>query len=173
MLRTSKIHLMGAAYCALIVSLDWYDVVQYSRGVGLLQNGCAPVIFAIAIAWLTFAVLGAGCIFEICRIITRGLRLSAAPWLPCRLVFFYSFPLLIVRHSTSLWVEADGATATRSTGFGAPDSRLFPLTVGSLGLLQVLVHLRTDRNGPNQSSNPTFSPSTSLSGYEPHQRGSF
>ena len=145
MLRTSKFHLVGAAYCALIVSLDWYNVVNYSRKEGLLQSGIAPFIFAIAIAWLSFVVLGAGCVWEIWRILTRGLRLTPAPWLPCRMVFLYAVPLLIVRQSTSVWVEADGATATRSSGFGTADSGLFLLTIGSLALLQVLVHLRADR----------------------------
>ena len=170
MTRTSKIHLAGAVYCAVIVVLNRYDIVHYSRTIGLIQSGSAPLLFAYAIGWMTVLCLGAACIYSAERILSLGFRLRSGEWMPCRLVFLYALPLIFVRGTTSVWVEPDGATATRTSGYGSVGSNLFMLTVLALILLQILVRLRSDKEGPNQLSEPTLASGTAPAGQDPRHR---
>ena len=155
MQRSEKIHIAGAVYCAAMIGMNRYDIVHYSRISGLTQSGFAPFIIADALAWMASVGLGIGCIVSIWSILSRGLRLIPGEWIPCRIVFLYTLPLLFVNQATSSWVEPDGAYATRSSGSGFVGSPLFFLTVLSLILFQVFIHLRADSDGPNQHLSTT------------------
>ena len=52
---STKIHLGSAGYCALLVGLNWFRSVEYSRQFGVTSESLAPIALAVLLS-LTVAL---------------------------------------------------------------------------------------------------------------------
>lgn len=144
-----KLHLGSAGYCVLLVSLNWFRSVEYSRQNGLTRENIAPVGLALLLSAGVAVYLFYRCVRAALYRLETGKRLKGGSWVPSRSVVVYALPLLWHRTSSSIWTEADGAVATATGGYGhATSIWVFLFAVLGLLLFQILVRLTNDDDEP-------------------------
>lgn len=153
---SAKLHLGSAAYCALLIALNWFRSVEYSRQFGVKSEGVAPIGLAFLLSTTVVLYLVYRCVRSVLARLESGRKLSEGSWIGNWGVMVYALPLLWHRTSSASWTEADGSLATATSGYGhALSSWIFLLAILGLLLLQILARLTGDDEGPNQPTQPT------------------
>jgi hypothetical protein len=147
-----KLHLGSAGYCVLLACLNWFRSVEYARQIGLKSESFAPVGLAWLLSLLVMVyLLWRGVRAALARL-ESGRKVREGRWIESWSVILYALPLLWHRTGTSSWIEADGALATATGGYGhALSSQVFLFAVAGLLLFQVLARLIDGRDTPPQS----------------------
>jgi hypothetical protein len=145
----ARTHLFSAVFCALLIALNWYRFVHFSRKLGVLSDGVGPFIIAYLLSGAVVLFLAFSCI-RICRFTLRAGTKWITDWIP----FLYALPLLYRTQAITTWTEPDGAAATQVTGYGSFPT-LFWLAVAALALFQARSVALQIRNGSNQLPDPT------------------
>lgn len=147
----ARLHLGSAAYCSLLIGLNWFRSVEYSRRSGLVSESVAPVGLALLLSFAVALYLAYRCVkAALCRL-ESGKKVRRGEWVESWSVIGYALPLLWHRISSSTWTEADGALATATGGFGhALSCWVFLFAILGLLLFQVLTRLTGDDEAPNQ-----------------------
>jgi hypothetical protein len=157
----TKIHLFSLILCSVLVGLNWFRVVSFSRKIGQLSDGTGPFLFAYFIAAAVALILALSCI-RLCRsTLCRGTK-WVTEWVP----FLFALPLLYRTQAGSTWIEPDGATARQVWGYGVTDG-LFWLAVIAIALFQARLVALDIWMRSNQSTDPTLSSVTSRARHEP------
>ena len=145
----TRIHLFSGVFCAVLVGLNWFRVVHFSRKIGRLSDGTGPFLFAYLLAGAVALFLAFSCI-RLCRSTLRHGTKWITEWVP----FLYALPLLYRTQAASTWIEPDGATATQVWRYGV-SATLFWLAVITLALFQARMVASKLRKRSNQLPDPT------------------
>ncbi|MBI3885139.1 MAG: hypothetical protein HY302_05350 [Opitutae bacterium] len=133
-----RIYFAGAAYCALLASLNWFRTVEYSRAVGLKYESHTGAEAALTIAAAVVAYQSWRCLKYARARLESGNRVEPGRWIFSWGVLLFTLPLLYRRTTTSSWKEADGALATATGGYGHTLSgTVFVLAVLGMLLWQI------------------------------------
>jgi hypothetical protein len=146
-----KLHFGSAGYCALLISLNWFRSIEYSRQVGLKSESFAP----IGLVWLLSAGIALYLAYRCGRSalarLKTGRKVREGNWIESWSVIVYALPLLVHRTTSSSWNEADGALARMTSGYGdAISGRIFLYAVLGLLLFQILMRLEPNDQMPNR-----------------------
>lgn len=140
-----QLHVGSAAYCAVLLVLNWSWSVQYSRQVGITSESVSPVVFAYLLSIGVALYYAVRCLRAAASRLEKGNKVSEGRWIRSWSVVVYALPLLFHRNSTSSWIAADGALATTTSGFGHPiSSSVFLFAILGLLLFQIFSRLNTD-----------------------------
>lgn len=149
MTPSTKLHLGSAGYCALLISLNWFRSVEYSRQLGLKSESLTPVGLAALLSLVVALYLGYRCVRAALARLEDGRKVREGRWIRSWAVLLYALPLLWHQISTSSWKEPDGAVATVTSGYGqAASSSIFILAILGLLLFQIYVRLTPDDDDP-------------------------
>ena len=152
---STKLHLRSAVYCALLICLNWFRSVEYSRQVGVTSESFAPIGLALLLSAAVVLYLAYRCVRSALSRLESGKKVREGRWIESWGVIVYALPLLWHRISSSSWTEADGALATATGGFGhALSGWVFLFAILGLLLFQILARLTDDNEEPNQPSQP-------------------
>lgn len=150
-----KLHLGSAAYCALLVGLNWTRSTEYSRQFGVTSESYSPVALAWLISTAVVVYLAYRCVRSALSRLASGRKVREGRWIESWSVIVYALPLLVHKTSSSSWIEADGALATMSGGYGhALSGRVFLFAVLGLLLFQIVSRLGSDDEKPDQPLRP-------------------
>jgi hypothetical protein len=150
----AKLHLRSAVYCALIVGLNWFRSVEYSRQFGVTSESFAPIGLALLLSAAVALYLAYRCVRRALSRLESGKKVREGRWIESWSVMVYALPLLWHRISSSSWVESDGTLATSTGGFGhALSGWVFLFVILGLLLFQILARLTGDDEEP--SATPT------------------
>jgi hypothetical protein len=156
-----KLHLGSAGYCALLVSLNWFKSVEYSRQFGLKSESDAPIALAYLLSVAVALYLVYRCVRSALSRLEGGRKVREGRWIESWAVILYALPLLWHRTSTSSWREPDGALATATGGYGhALSPWVFLFAVLGLLLFQIATRLTLDDQDakPDGTDNSRASP---------------
>ena len=162
----TKLHLVSAGYCAVLISLNWFRSVEYSRQSGVQSESFNPVALAALLSFAVALYLAYRCVRSALTRLEEGRKVKAGRWIKSWGVIFYALPLLWQQTSSSSWVEPDGALATATGGYGhASSSWVFLFAVLGLLLFQIFTRLTPGDVIPNQMAQriPEAHPSMSES----------
>lgn len=152
---TTRLHLISAGYCALLIGLNWFRSVEYSRQFGVTKESFSPGGLAFVLSAAVAAYLFYRCVRSALARLQSGRRVREGRWVESWLVIVYALPLLFHRISSSSWIEADGALAKATGGFGhAFSGWVFLFAILGLLLFQILARLTGDDEEPKQPSQP-------------------
>ena len=137
-----KLHLGSAAYCAVLLSLNWSRSIEYSRTSGLTSEGFSGGPISVILSGAFVVVLAWHCFRSARRALEVGSRVADGRWILTWSVACYALPLVPRSTGTSNWTEPDGAFATATGGYGHEMSLLvFILAVAGMYLFQILMRL--------------------------------
>lgn len=140
-----QLHLGSAAYCAVLLVLNWSWSVKYSRQVGITSESVAPVAFAYLLSIGVALYYAFRCLKAAAARLEKGTKVREGRWIRSWSVLVYALPLLFHRSSTSTWIDGDGALATTTSGFGHQiSSSVFLFAVVGLFLFQIFSRLNSD-----------------------------
>jgi hypothetical protein len=161
MRAATKIHVLSASYCALLVGMNWFRSVSYSRTAGVTAESFSPVALAVLVSGSVACYLVIAC-FRLARArLENGRKVGEGKWIRSWIVVAYALPLLWRQSSTSISRADDGATVTMSNGYGhALSIYVFTFAVVGLLLFQILNRLRPDDTEPNKAPEPSPEPVT-------------
>lgn len=149
-----QLHVGSAAYCAVLLVLNWTWSVKYSRQVGITSESVAPVVFAYLLSIGVALYYAFRCIKAAASRLEKGKKVREGRWIRSWSVLVYALPLLFHRSSTSSWIDGDGALATTTTGFGHQVSTsVFIFTILGLLLFQIFSRLNIDPEDGRTSHN--------------------
>ncbi len=138
----TKLHLGSAVYCALLVGLNWFRSVEYSRQFGVTSESLAPIALATLLSLAVALYLIYRCVRSALTRLEEGRKVRGGRWIKSWSVILYALPLLWHQISSSSWREPDGALATATGGYGhALSSWVFLFAVLGLLLFQILTRL--------------------------------
>ena len=141
----AKLHLGSAGYCALLIGLNWFRSVEYSREFGLKSETLAPIALAALLSLIVALYLVYRCVRTALARLEDRKKIRAGRWIESWAVILYAVPLLWHRTSSSSWREPDGALATASGGYGyALSFWVFLFAVLGLLLFQIFLRLTPD-----------------------------
>jgi hypothetical protein len=147
----TKLHLRSAVYCALLIGLNWFRSVDYSRPFGVTSESFAPIGLALLLSAAVALYLAYRCVRAALSRLERGKKVREGRWIESWSVMVYALPLLWHRTSSSSWTESDGSLATATGGFGhALSGWVFLLAILGLLLFQILARLADDDEEPSQ-----------------------
>lgn len=153
-----KLHLGSAGFCGLLISLNWFRAVEYSRSFGVKSESFAPAAFALLLSAGAALYLGWLCVRSALAALEAGRKVREGRWIESRGVILYALPLLWHRSSSSTWIEPDGALATATSGYGhASSTWIFVFAIASLLLFQILMRLTSDDGADPSGSHRTRS----------------
>lgn len=156
MTLSTKLHLGSAGYCALLAGLNWFRSVEYSRQFGVTSESFAPIALALLLSAGVALYLGYRCVRLALAGLESGKRVKAGNWIESWGVMLYAIPLLVHRTSSSSWIEADGAIAKATGGYGhATSIWVFVFAVAGLLLFQIRSRLTDDSDGASHSPHAT------------------
>ncbi len=139
---STKLHLGSAGYCALLISLNWFRSVEYSRQFGVTSENLAPIALAALLSLAVVLYLIYRCVRAALSRLENGRKVRAGRWIESWGVIFYALPLLWHQTSSSSWREPDGAWAAATGGYGhALSSWVFLFAGSGLLLLQIFTRL--------------------------------
>jgi hypothetical protein len=154
---TTKLHLGSAGYCMLLISLNWFRSVEYSRELGVTSESLVPVALAALLSLAIALYLVYCCVRVVLSRLESGRKVSAGRWIMSWTVALYALPLLWRQTSSSSWQEPDGAWASATGGYGHDlSSWVFLFAVLGLLLFQIYTRLLSDDQDP-ESDNPAHS----------------
>lgn len=149
---TAKLHLGSAGYCAVLIGLNWFRSVEYSRQSGLQSESFEPVALALVLSLVGVLYLAYRCLRDARARLESGRKVKTGRWIESWAVILYALPLLGHRVSTSSWREPDGALATATGGYGhACSPWVFLFAVLGLLLFQMFTRLTSDDDGADPS----------------------
>lgn len=152
---STKLHLGSAVYCALLIGLNWFRSVEYSRQFGVTSESFAPIGLALLLSAAVALYLAYRCVRATLSRLESGKKVREGRWIESWSVIVYALPLLWHRISSSSWTEADGTLATATGGFGhALSGWVFLFAILGLLLFQILARLTDDDEEPNQPPQP-------------------
>jgi hypothetical protein len=144
-----KLHLQSAGFCAVLVALNWFRTVDYSRGLGLQHESINGVGGALLIAAVAVLMLSRRIFRAVRWRLEHGRTVTPGRWIRSWGAIFYALPLLLRFNQGSSWIEPDGARATSLGGYGHDlSSFVFLLAVAALLLFQIAERL--DDRSPHQ-----------------------
>ncbi len=152
---STKLHLSSAGYCALLISLNWFWSVEYSRQFGVISENVTPVALAALLSLGVVLYLVYRCVRVALTRLEEGSKVREGRWITSWRVVLYALPLLVHRTSSSTWREPDGATAVSTGGYGhAVSSWVFLFAVLGLLLFQIFTRMTPDDepDGTNHSA---------------------
>ena len=153
--KSTKFDLGSAGYCALLVGLNWFRSVEYSRKIGVSSESNSPVALAFLVSAAVALYLVYRCVRSALSRLESGKKMREGNWIETWSVIVYALPLLWHQTSSSSWIEADGALATATGGYGHDlSSRIFLFAIMGLLLFQILARLTGDDEEPNHSPEP-------------------
>jgi hypothetical protein len=137
-----QLHVGSAAYCAVLLVLNWSWSVKYSRQVGLTSESVSPVAFALLLSIGVSLYYAFRCLIAAASRLEKGTKVGEGRWIRSWSVLVYALPLLFHKNSTSNWIDGDGALATTSSGFGHQLSTwVFLFAILGLLLFQIFSRL--------------------------------
>lgn len=140
-----QLHVGSAAYCAVLLVLNWSWSVKYSRQVGITSESVSPVVFAYLLSIGVALYYAFRCLKAAASRLEKGEKVREGRWIRSWSVLVYALPLLFHRNSTSSWIDGDGALATTTTGFGHQiSSSVFLFSIFGLLLFQIFSRLNRD-----------------------------
>lgn len=140
-----KLHLGSAAYCAILVSLNWFRIIEYTRKSGLTKESLTPVGLAALLSGAAALYLILLCLRAARTRLEEGRKIAPGRWIQSRAVLLYALPLLWHQESTSSWMEPDGSMATLSRGYGhGLSTQVFFFAIAGMLLFQILARLTSD-----------------------------
>lgn len=142
-----KLHLKSAAFCAVLVALNWFHTVDYSRTAGLQHESIQGVGGALLITIIAIVVLSRRIFRAVRARLEDGRAVAPGPWIRSWGVLFYPLPLLLRFHGGSSWIESDGARAASFGGYGH-DLSPFVFLLASATLLFFQIAGRLDDASP-------------------------
>jgi len=158
---SAKLHLGSAGYCALLIGLNWFRSVEYSRQFGVKSESFGPVALAALLSLAVLVYLVYRCVRAALTRLERGGKLREGRWIVNWGVLLYALPLLWHQNSSSSWLEPDGTWANATGGYGHPLSAwVFLFAILGLLLVQILARLTSndDGAGAGGSDHPGASP---------------
>lgn len=140
-----QLHVGSAAYCAVLLVLNWSWSVKYSRQVGITSESVSPVVFTYLLSIGVALYYAFRCLRAAAPRLEKGKKVREGRWIRSWSVLAYALPLLFHRSSTSSWIDGDGALATTTTGFGHQISTsVFFFAILGLLLFQIFSRLNMD-----------------------------
>jgi len=154
---STKLHLGSAGYCALLVGLNWFRSVEYSRQFGLKSESFAPIALAYLLSVAVALYLVYRCVRSALSRLESGRKVREGRWIKSWTVILYALPLLWHQTSSSSWREPDRALATATGGYGhALSSWVFLFAVLGLLLFQIFTRLTPDDEAAEPDGTDNF-----------------
>lgn len=149
----ATLHLVSLIYCAILVSLNWFQTTTRSSPSGFSQHEVIPVELAVVLSIAVMAVLAVFCVFKVRSRLERGHKVGEGKWIQSYLCFLYALPLLWRQNLTSTSIDVDGTKTIVSGGYGHELSGWVLLyAVLGLLLLQIARRLAEKKTQPQRVS---------------------
>ncbi len=114
----AKVHLIGLGFSVFLGALNWQSEVHYARVSGVHFEHFTLTGFAALLCLALSVALGTALVRQLKSSLVNGRRVTVERWVLSRSAFVYLVPLVLTYHTTSSWVEKDGAIAEKISGFG-------------------------------------------------------
>lgn len=149
----ATLHLVSLIYCAILVSLNWFQTTTRSSPSGFSKHEVIPVELAGVLSIVVLVILATFCVFKARSRLERGRKVGEGKWIQSNLCFLYALPLLWRQNSTSKSIAIDGTETTVSGGYGHElSSWVFLYAVLGLLLLQIAMRLAEKKTQPQRVS---------------------